>query len=310
MLSHPSFVRFVKPMFSLYPYYSSQFYLYSPQSQITMCQCASLHSHCFFFFCVIYTRLVRADKLSVFLAYWLLWPLRLFFTPSLLCPCQAELVIERIDWLAVAPIDSQGQTAGYWQMALQFPPSFYRPPLLLTSFIHLYPPLLNLSLTSFHLQPPLSPSTVCIRPPILLSTLLSPSLFWVCRRYRSSMQQRSMQRLMSTGPAGSRQWRYGSTDSVLTRLRKDETMAGQVKWVMLLKVKKEKEGRNRKDEVRRTGWGSKRRRRVRSVCLRAAVRHLEETKESWRIPEAGRVLRFISFTLSQNYIEAAYISCI
>lgn len=62
-----------------------------------------------------------------------------------------------------------------------------------------------------------------------------------------------MQRLMGTGPAGSWQWLYGSTDSVLTRLRKDEAMAGQVKWAVLLKVKKEKEGRNRKDEVRRTG---------------------------------------------------------
>lgn len=38
------------------------------------------------------------------------------------------------------------------------------------------------------------------------------------------------------------------------------------------------------------------------------MRHLEETKESWRIPEAGRVLRFISFTLSLNYIEVANIS--
>lgn len=52
-----------------------------------------------------------------------------------------------------------------------------------------------------------------------------------------------MQRIMGTGPAGSWRWLYRCTDAVLTRLCEDKTIAGQVKWAMLLKVKKEKEER-------------------------------------------------------------------
>lgn len=174
---------------------------------------ASLHSRCFL--CNLSWTCVRAGGLSVFLAYWLLWLVRLFFSPSLLCPCPAELVIERIDWLAVGLIDPQGRTAGYWQMVLQCPPSivFSLRSLPLLYFLPSLSALLNLSLTSFHLQSPLSPSTFRIHPPVRLSVPLSLSLFWVCCRYRSSMQQRSMGRIMGAGPAGSQQMLYGSTDS-------------------------------------------------------------------------------------------------
>ncbi len=125
--------------------------------------CLTLHSsHCFL--CHLYWTCVRADRRSVFLAYWLLWPSRLFSSLSPLCPCLAELVMEPIDWLAVGPIDPQGRTAGYWRMVPQCLPSLL--PSSSSSTLYLsciflllssLSALLNLSSTSFHLQSPLLP---------------------------------------------------------------------------------------------------------------------------------------------------------
>lgn len=114
---HPTRVLFVPPLLL-----SSRFNLYSPQSQITLCQRASLPAHSFW--CNLYRPCVEADSLSVFfLASWLLWPVVFSSPSSLPCPCLAELVIGYIDWLAVGLIDPQGRAAGYWQMVLQCPPS-------------------------------------------------------------------------------------------------------------------------------------------------------------------------------------------
>ena len=144
LLSHPSSVRLIWCMFSLCAHYSS------------------LLSHCFQ--CHLYWTCVWTDRRSVFLPYWLPWPGRLFSSLSPSRPCLAELVMEPIEWSTVGPIDPQGRTAGYWWMVVQCWPSLLpssSPAALSASciFSPLYPPLLNLSLTSFHLPPPSSPST-------------------------------------------------------------------------------------------------------------------------------------------------------
>lgn len=124
----------------------SQFYSYSPQSQIT-----AGFTPLPLFLCNLYWTSVRADWLPVFLAYWPLWPVHLFFSSSLLCPCLAWIVIARIDGLAVGPIDPQGHTAGYWQMALQWPLSL----LPSSSPFALYPPFLICHSPHCNFQSPL-----------------------------------------------------------------------------------------------------------------------------------------------------------
>lgn len=172
----------------------------------------TLHSSPIVFLCHLYRTCVTVDRWSIFLAYWLVWLSHLFFSISPLCPRLAELVMQPIDWLAVGFIDPQGRSAGYWQMAPQCPPSllassspsahFLTCIFLLVSYLSA---LLNLLLISFHLQylllPPLSHSSV--HPSIHPSTLPSLCLFCVHCHYRSSMQQRSMPRIMGAGPAGS-----------------------------------------------------------------------------------------------------------
>lgn len=131
-------------MFSFHPYYPS------------------LLSHCFW--CHLYWTSVRVDRQFVFLAYWLQWPSRLFFSLLSLCPCIARLVLEPMDWLTVAPIDPQGRTGIDKLSHNAVPRTFHHLlPSFFTYLVYSYSSslsaLLNLSLASFHPQFPPSPSS-------------------------------------------------------------------------------------------------------------------------------------------------------
>lgn len=77
--------------------------------------------------------------------------------------------------------------------------------------------LLNLSLTSFHLQCLL---LLLLFPFICLSVYPSFPLSLQCRGCNhSSMQQRSIPRIMGAWPAGSQHWLCGPIDVALTQLR-------------------------------------------------------------------------------------------
>lgn len=188
---------------------------------------------------------VRMDRRSVFLAYWLLRPGRLFFSGSPPCPCPAELVMEPIDWSAVGPIDPQGRTAGYWRMVLQCPPSLppssYRSASLpLLYFLSSLSALLNLSLTSFHLQPPhplflhfphssTRPSTHSSFPPSLLRPL-SRSFIDAAEIDAEDNGRRARGELAAAA------WVHGRgahTAQMMGRGSKDELTAGEVRVASL-----------------------------------------------------------------------------
>lgn len=128
------------------------------------------------FLCHLYWAGVTVDRWSIFLAYWLLWRRRLFFS-SPPRPGLAELVMQPIDWLAVGPIDPQGRTARYWQMVPQSRPP---PPYLILSlrsfsslvFFLLFP-ILAQSVTHLGSSPSTPPCFPSVHPSILLSLPLS-----------------------------------------------------------------------------------------------------------------------------------------
>lgn len=193
-------------MLSLYPYSSCGVsFVYKAHNHKSH-SISGLHSTVIVF-CVIYTGPVSEQTGCLFFSLIDCSEQFIFSSPPLLRLCLAEIGIEHIDWSAVGSIDPQGQTASYWQMVLQCPPSLvpsssFSLPLVLP----LYPQCVICHSHNFiTLRSEFIPASVypfCFH-----------SLSWGCCCCRLSVHPRSMQGKVGIGPTGRRKRPYKSKDS-------------------------------------------------------------------------------------------------